>query len=570
MTVFIRFLHVAVIVCLVCVYGVSQAEENEGTQTDRLQKQIEELNIYIEKQKKQSDILKETVKNQQSQIQTLQKNVSRVYKQTIEDTGQIEEQQQEASELKRTVQDQQEQIDTLKSNLAFVYKQTIKDTGMIEKYKLGNEVYLRSTYYDLKREDMLSSTGSDDEEYDNAFINYFDLKFSAEPTDELKFNATLTMYKLWGTWNSPESVSSSDFNYSSNPSDSGVKIKRAYVDYRPQWLGQYLNLTFGRLPTSDGYLTRYRYNRPSQTSYPDLGFNAESDGAALTFYFDTPVFNSLNLVYARSEDDTDMHPFLQDPEGLEDIDFYAAQLNSRLFFLDDSIFTLQWLRVDSIRSTGDDLVREAVDDYNMYLQLSGQGQFVVTNLSFPQELGYIDKYTVQLNNDRLFGGPVDFFASIAWSRSRPNGDRIYAADVNGQPIDLSLVPGFEDAASLYLVSSDNQDSHSGWSLYAGLRYNIESDSIKNPKIGLEYNQGSKYWVGLNVAALDPYQKLNTRGSVWEIYWVQPCVENMLQFRTGYQYVDREYTETVFAGLYGASDDTDEKDRLFYLSAEFMF
>ncbi|MCD6585108.1 MAG: hypothetical protein J7K96_05030 [Desulfobacteraceae bacterium] len=61
-------------------------------------------------------------------------------------------------------------------------------------------------------------------------------------------------------------------------------------------------------------------------------------------------------------------------------------------------------------------------------------------------------------------------------------------------------------------------------------------------------------------------------SVWEIYWVQPCVENMLQFRTGYQYierVERDYTESIMAGLYGAPDKTDEEDKLFYFSFEFM-
>lgn len=478
------------------------------------------------------------------------------------DSGQTEAQNQTIGDLQRQLTEQQEEIDTLKSNLAFVYKQTIKDTGVIEKYKLGNEVYLRTSYYDLQRDDISLANGSTKDEYENAFVNYLDLKFSAEPTDELRFNATMTMYKLWGAWNSPESIRSSDFNYSSNPSDSGVKVKRAYVDYRPEWLGRHVNLTFGRLPTSDGYLTRYRYNRPSQTSYPDLGFNAESDGAAFTFYFDTPLAKSFNFIYARSEDDTDMYPFAEDPEGLEDIDFYAAQLNSNLPFLDNSVFVFQWLRVDNIRMTGDDVLRDAIDDYNMYLQLTGQGHLVVTDLTFPQELGYADKFTLQLNNDRLFDSPIDFFASVAWSKSHPNGDQVHA---NNLPPDIQAA-----IESLYLLSSDNQDSQSGWAFYTGVRYNIESSMLREPKIGLEYFQGSEYWMGLNVAASDPYQKLNTRGSVWEIYWVQPCVENMLQFRAGYQLIDREYTESLFAGLYGAPEKTDGKDKLLYVSFEFKF
>jgi hypothetical protein len=547
-----------------------KTEENQVMPEGMFQKQIMELNDQIKAQRTESDKLIKTVNDQQVQIKSLKQNLNRVYKQTIEDSGQIEAHQETSGALQQKVSEQQEQIDKLKSNLAFVYKQTIKDTGIIEKYKLGNEVYFRTSYYDMQRDDISLGNNITDDQYDNAFVNYFDLKFSAEPSDEIQFNATLTMYKLWGAWNAPESISSSDFNYSSNPSDSGVKVKRAYVDYRPQWLERNLNLTFGRLPTSDGYLTRYRYNRPSQTSYPDLAFNAESDGAAFTAYFDNPLIQSINLVYARSEDDTDMYPFKKDTNGLADIDFYVAQLNSRLTALDNSGLALQWLRVDNIRPTGDNLIRDGVADYNMYVELSGLPYPVVNDLTFPQELGYVDKYTVQFNNDRFFDSPIDFFASVSWSRSHPNGDQIYAEDADGNPLDLAALPNFKDAASLYLVSSDNQDSESGWAFYTGLRYNIESERFRNPKIGLEYFQGSEYWVGLNVAASDPYQKLNTRGSVWEIYWVQPCVENMLQFRTGYQYIDREYTESIFAGLYGAPYETDEKDKLLYFSLEFMF
>jgi hypothetical protein len=234
--------------------------------------------------------------------------------------------------------------------------------------------------------------------------------------------------------------------------------------------------------------------------------------------------------------------------------------------------------------TGDNLVREAVGDLNLLLKIGHVPQTAIqyTDLIFPQELGYVDKYTVQFNNARLFDGPIDFFASVAWSKSHPNGDQVYLNDLpfhDGLNKDIDKLPeAIQETVQtvqaktkyLYLLSSDNQDSHSGWAFYTGLCYNIESERFRNPKIGVEYFDGSQYWVGLNIAALDPYQKLNTRGSVWEIYWVQPCVENMLQFRTGYQYINRDYTESLMAGLYGNPDKTDEKDKLFYFSFEFMF
>ena len=461
----------------------------------------------------------------------------------------VKQQQKEAETLKKTVDSQQERIEQLQQNVAKVYKQAISDTGVMEKYKLGTEAYLRSSYYSLNRKDMPTPGAKG---YDNAFVNYLDLKFSAKPTPELQFHTTLTMYKLWGTWNSPQAVGSADFNYSEKPSDAGVRIKRAYVDYRPEWLGRYVDLSFGRLPTSDGYLTKYRYNRPSQTSYPDLAFNAESDGVGLTFYTHIPAIQSLSLVYSRSQDETDMTPFRQDQYKLNDIDFYIVQLNSRPSFLKNSTVVLQLFRMDNIRATGDDAIRSA---------LSGQ------NVVFPDDYGYLNKYTLQFDVERAFGLPIDFFASGSLSRSRPNHQQIL---VNGAVLDPSTLPAVLQPYAQYLVSADNQKSHNGSAVYAGLRYHIDSELLRMPKIGIEYFKGSRYWVGLDIAGLDPYQKLNTRGTVWEVYYIQPLVEKKFQVRAGYQHIARDYTDSLMAGIYGAPQKTNEKDSLVYVSLEFSF
>src|SRR6056297_2095254 len=534
-----RFALSACLLCLVLMAAPLTAEEHGQKELKQLQKKVNELNQKLEKQKK------------------------------------------EARNLENQASEQQKQIKTLKHHMTHVYKQTIKDAGLIEKYRLGNEAYLRSSYFDLNRED----NDANQEAYDNAFVNYFDLKFTAEPSEEVRFHATLTMYKLWGTWNDPEDVSIPDFQYSNEPSDSAIKVKRAYVYYRPLWLERKVNLTFGRLPTSGGYLTKYRYNRPSMSTYPDLTFNAESDGAALTFYFNHSFAKSLNLIYARSEDDTDAYPFIGDAEGLEDIDFYTAQFNARIPFLDNSVCVLQWFRVDNLRPTGDNEFKESL---NQLLLLRDKNPATV---DFPDELGHVDKYTFQLSNDRIFDLPLDLFASVAYRETDPNDDQIL---INGIPLEsealspeiitsLALDPeNPKDLASIkkinngiqsigpYLGCEDNDDSEDAWAVYAGIRYHVPSEKLLNPKIGLEYFDGSEHWVGLNIASVDPYRKLNTRGSVWEVYWNQPLVEHMLQMRTGYQWIDRDYTESLLSGLYGTPEDADEDDRLFYISMEYTF
>lgn len=476
--------------------------------------------------------------------------------------------QDRIEQLQEQVDQQREEIDTLRKNIGHVYKQTIRDAGLIEKYRMGNEAYLRSSYFDMTRKD--NDTGH--EAYDNAFVNYLDLRFSAEPTEEVQFHGTLTMYKLWGAWNTPQDVRSADFNYSNKPSDTGVKIKRAYADYRPLWLDQKLNLTFGRLPTSGGYLTQYRYNRPAMSSYPDLTFNAESDGLALTYYLGNSWMKSLNLIYARSEDDVDARPFTRDPGALEDIDFYTVQLNASLPFLDASTCIFQWFRVDSLRPTGDDA-------FNSLLRLNSGNFPVPVTARFPDKLGYVDKFTLQISNDRIFELPIDCFASVAYSNMEPNGRKIL---INDLPLNSEALPEEMNAAinqilqeiygnaGPYLGSADNESSDDAWAVYAGLRYTFESDRLNNPKFGVEYFEGSKYWAGLNIAAVDPYQKLNTRGKVWEFYWNQPLVEKALQLRTGYQQISRDYTESLLGGLYGEPKEADEDDSLFYLTLEYIF
>jgi uncharacterized coiled-coil protein SlyX len=531
-------IFVIAVICFLVSASYAQAQEDEtnASKVEMLQKKINKLNSKVSDQEKEIYFLKQLVG-----------------KGDIDD---IELQDPASKELEKKNAEQDKEIEALKENLAFVYKQTIKDTGVIEQYKLGNEIYFRSSYFDMNRKNNLTGL----ENYENAFVNLLDLKFFAKPLDEVQFHGTLSMYKLWGTWNTPESVGSSDFNYSSKPSDAGVKVKRAYVDYRPHSLNDHVNITFGRLPTSDGYLTKYQNNRPSQSSYPDLSFNAESDGVAVSVYFDSFMLTSLNFIYARSEDDTDMYPYETDPLGLEDIDFYSIQLNSELSFLDESMLTLQWLRIDDVRVTGDDVIRDLTKFYMPQL---------ADSLQFPESLGNLNKFTVQLDKENILDKQIDFFVSASWSETNPNKEQIL---IGGQPLDPALLPP-EIAPYmnyLYLGSSDNQTSETGWAVYTGVRYQLDTIKFKYPKIGVEYFKGSENWIGLNVAGLDPYQKLNTRGEVWEFYWIQPLVAPTLQCRLGYQKVDREYTSTLFAGLYGKPEKTDEEDSLFYLSMEFMF
>jgi hypothetical protein len=60
-------------------------------------------------------------------------------------------------------------------------------------------------------------------------------------------------------------------------------------------------------------------------------------------------------------------------------------------------------------------------------------------------------------------------------------------------------------------------SENGYSIYAGIRYDIDNLGLK---LGAEYNYGSQYWVAFTPGHDDLYMsKLATRGNAYELYMI---------------------------------------------------
>lgn len=513
---------------------------------------------------------------------------------TLSGTAMATNADQELQDLKTQLKVLQQRIDKLetkqkkeakktkqiKNGIQTVYKKASAVSGLLEKYKIRTGAYLSSRYFALDR-DFDDLNGADDS--DSVMLNYLDLKLSANPTPDLQFHSTLTMYKLWGSDTDIQTAGGNPYNLSSTPSDSSIFVKRAYADYRPAFLKHLVNLEFGRLPTSGGYLTKYRYNRPSQTTYPDLAFNGESDGAALTLYLNMiPYLKTLTLVYTKGSKDEDDHPFTSDSPKLDAVNFYVVQLDSEIPFLRGSNFTAQWIRVQNLRNPAPEATKEAIADniastamalglVQDYEQSLFKTQVMDTlTVNNPEDFGYYDKLILQFDNERILGTPIDFFASIGWSFTHPNGDMTTYQTTHPSLTPLlgtDPLPLVSESAP-YILSKSNQDKKQGQAVYLGLRLNIDINKLNNPKLGVEYNHGSRYWAGMNVAALDPYQKLDVRGDVWEIYWIQPFIKNKIQFRAGYQYIDRDYTDNPFT-VYGLPTKVDETDQLFYVSLDLL-
>jgi hypothetical protein len=64
--------------------------------------------------------------------------------------------------------------------------------------------------------------------------------------------------------------------------------------------------------------------------------------------------------------------------------------------------------------------------------------------------------------------------------------------------------------------------------------------MKNPRIGLEYNQGDENWFSFTQGSNDLTNKLATRGSAVEAYYIQP-INRYAHIRLGVQMIDYKYT-----------------------------
>ncbi|WPD20735.1 MAG: DUF3373 family protein [Candidatus Electrothrix scaldis] len=137
-------------------------------------------------------------------------------------------------------------------------------------------------------------------------------------------------------------------------------------------------------------------------------------------------------------------------------------------------------------------------------------------------------------------GDINYFISGGFSKTDPGGHGM-----------------FNDYATSMIMQADgsmaqnpnwrpNTDSETGYSLYAGLRYDLPDIGLK---LGLEYNYGSEYWIAFNPGHDDLYMaKLAARGHVGEVYMIYdlPTGEAVSEYaktfiRLGYQHYEYDYT-----------------------------
>jgi len=358
---------------------------------------------------------------------------------------------------------------------------------------------------------------------DNNWTNRFRINMEAQITDGLSFHGRLAMYKNWS--DSDDGSASdmlNDFNRVHRPNSSNLWVDRAYVDWIPQGLPFPLAITVGRHPSTEGPPFEFKENRMRQSTYPSLIFDGEQDGIVATFGLERYIGwknSGLRFGYGKayhSDDDNNIGspvPFFNDNEK-GDSTIFATFFETEIPALPNSLLVLSYAKM-----------------WDLPFYFSGP-KFYETGMA-NTDLGDMDLWGVHLQAQNIKDSGLDLFFSYGGNKSDPNGNAPFG---------------------LYgLLSSNGQGSETGYSIYTGLRYTVPYEPLKNPKLGFEYNYGSQYWFSMTAGSPDLFNKLATRGNVYDFYYIQPVNKNLF-FRAGYMRADYDYTGS--ANYLGAPFDTD--------------
>ena len=348
------------------------------------------------------------------------------------------------------------------------------------------------------------------------------LNLKANVAEDLTVKARLVMYKVWGN-QTMQPVQGSFFAdrvagpydgiVSHVPTDSELRVDTAYATWSnvggvPLWIAA------GRRPTTGGVPTNLKQNLENVgvEGFPGIMIDYAFDGATIGYQ---PGINSLPGAYAK----------VSYGKGFD------SGYNTTLNTLKDTEYL------------GLNVVPYVTDTLNVDLQVQKGFHLAdrpadITNLpnNNQQPIDPNNPYVTPSDNvgDILWWGgavtgkvgDINLFASAAQSKTQPNNH-----SVNG--------------LGLLWDSNDPQANRTGNAIYIGGRYDIKSTGTK---IGLEYNQGSKYWIGMVPAADDIWtSKLGTRGKVYEVYLIQelqnkPLMKKAKAFwKFGYQLYKFDYT-----------------------------
>lgn len=357
------------------------------------------------------------------------------------------------------------------------------------------------------------------------------LNLRAEPIESLRFTGRLTMFKRFG--DNTATPFPQDSSATRIPRDNGIRLERAWLDW---FVTKWLALSVGRISYTDGPPNELKDNR----AQPDATWgmqmvDGEYDTADVTLKLGEHVLaRGFYASWAFPRQDDLFSNFLFLNNGTENLRIIGGNVDFRMKEL-GAFVQLGAYDVPEFRPFTIPIASPTPAPNPTNAPPPFNGGYVFPS-ALPASLGsYTNVSMLAMFRDIASSG-LDMFASGAIGILDPNGSAIsYPIGQNGQ------------AVPLLVLSSADADNHTTYFLFTGARYTMPFGEAKAPKLGFEYNYGSRYLISFATPTSNLTNKLANRGHAYEAYYIQPFNEHLFM-RFSYSYIDTRNT----GGFFGPS------------------
>jgi len=453
----------------------------------------------------------------------------------------------------------------------------VERKSIVDRINLGAELRTRFDWFIFNGHDYQPYTGAPIEPKSYEVVreipsNRFRLNLKADIMKTLKLNTRLVMHKNWADDDQPRYPEANFLNQARIPTDVNLKVERAYVDYFFEPIeGLPMAFSFGRIPTTDGLPTNLRENTPRKSTYPGLAYDCETDGIALSIdlkHFVNLHNPSLKIVYLSRVDDNETYVLRQklsdkkglyrvDDQAMDRLDIYISQFEAELNRpFRDTLFILNFLFIPKAPPSDLRYIPELQPFYD-----SNQTSVFA---DVPESEGLLGKLSCYIEAKNFLGSSIDWFLDMSYMKTKAKGalrfmfnpqalglddPPILARDAFNKYEDLInenatygalLTPLKNVPTPIGLMNNDGISDRNAFAIHAGFRLPLPSlFRLNAPKLCFEYNYASKYWFGVNVGSEDPFHKLDLRGKVFDLYYIQPLHTHLL-LRFGYTFANLDY------------------------------
>ena len=387
--------------------------------------------------------------------------------------------------------------------------------------------------------DMLSKTTERGEKYSNGVLsNRLWLGMKAAPRKDFSLIGQLSYNKAFGDTanhsqsNTTPGYANFDWVTNENATDNAVKVKTLYGIYFGEIGDVSYTASIGRRASTNGTLANLRSD-DSEASPNGHMINVEFDGASFNFNLDKVTgvpgmafklcmgrgLTNAQPRFSQNMSGTDTS-YLNDKSKNTNIDMFGFIFTP----YDDGQYrvTTQAFKAWNLIGFSGAGMQAFQTAYMTYMGAQTFNNYVALQNATPafSNVGNMYGFTVSAIATGIGSGWSDFLdnttAFASWSMSKTD-------------------PGKK--ADGMLGSMDDKVGTSWW-----LGVQMPAVVTKDGKIGLEYNQGSKYWRSFTYGEDTLVgSKMAARGKAYEAYYIQPILGKTLSAELRYTHINYDYT-----------------------------